>query len=113
MTFAIVCPTCRVKSRVPERLRGKRVRCLKCQARFVVLDPVPVRANAAGGKGSTLRPPSGSLSARLPVILAAVSTGALLIVLFLFLKELSTPAVGSGGWLSGTFAEMGKRLRLF
>src|SRR5262245_48651550 len=101
MTFAIVCPTCRVKSRDPQRLRGKRVRCLKCQARFVVPGPLSVSENAADGKRRILRPPSGSLSARLPVILAAVSTGVLLIVLLLFLKELSTPAVGSGGWMSG------------
>src|SRR5262245_66065216 len=124
MTFAIVCPACRFNSRVPDRLRGKLVRCLKCEARFIVPDPGPVREDATDGKSPIRRPrgreatrnrsPSGSPSVRPLVILAVVSTAASLIVLFLLLNELSTPAVPrGGGWMSATFAEMGKNIMVF
>jgi hypothetical protein len=129
MTFAIVCPACRVKSRVPDRLRGKRVRCLKCDTRFVVPGQGAAGKGAAGGRtpirrprgreaARRNRPSSGYLSVRLPLVLAVVSTSALLIVLFHFLNGLSSPVTPGGGridgsWLSGTFAEMNRRFMLF
>lgn len=50
MSITIICPklTCRAILRVPENVRGKRVRCSECGVAFLVPETSAMAASASG-----------------------------------------------------------------
>lgn len=61
MPVTLICPrlTCRALLCVPEKVRGKRVRCTSCGTTLIVPEvPVPKRPQATPAEEDTSRQPS-------------------------------------------------------
>jgi Domain of unknown function (DUF4177) len=51
--MTITCPFCSEKGRIPENFSGKRIKCGKCNNRFVVTPPTPKGAASRTDKAET------------------------------------------------------------
>jgi hypothetical protein len=57
--LTVICPFCHEKGRIPEGFIGKRIKCGKCNNRFLVTPPVAKGAAVKAGKVETPSPAPG------------------------------------------------------